>query len=198
MFGATLVRCKTKFPTLLTFFTRCCTQGEHIGGAFQIQHPCFPKPNPTQPQPQPPCAALAKYGKGQETDDVVEAVESLIKRNIVANQPPAAAMTSNQFRNERLYNEEVDVCLKKNQNMLKALYSRCGSLDFSFVMGEDGVIGSRIPCMLTLASEDGKKSLSDRNGKEDSKREPDYTGAASEYQRHSASATSLMAERMQL
>ncbi|MEW5306191.1 MAG: hypothetical protein WDW36_008675 [Sanguina aurantia] len=69
-------------------------------------------------------AALAKYGKGQETDDVVAAVEMLIKRNIVANQPPAAAVTSNQFRNERLYNEEVDVCLKKNQNMLKALYSR--------------------------------------------------------------------------
>lgn len=56
---------------------------------------------------------------------MVAAVEMLIKRNIVANQPPAAAVTSNQFRNERLYNEEVDVCLKKNQNMLKALYSRC-------------------------------------------------------------------------
>jgi hypothetical protein len=33
-------------------------------------------------------AGIAKYGKGQATDDVAEAVKMILEKNIVANLPP--------------------------------------------------------------------------------------------------------------
>ena len=73
-----------------------------------------------------PCfhAALAKYGKGQATDDLATAVEMLFERNILPRLGGQALLASNDFRTERLYTEEVDLLLKKHQNMLRALYSR--------------------------------------------------------------------------
>lgn len=53
------------------------------------------------------CAALAKYGKGQSTDDLALAVEMLIERNLIPRLPPQAQLVSNAFRTERLYTEEV-------------------------------------------------------------------------------------------
>jgi hypothetical protein len=62
----------------------------------------------------PPCrlccdvyAALAKYGKGQSTDDLAEAVEMMIERNLLPRLPPEAQLSTNDFRTERLYTEEV-------------------------------------------------------------------------------------------
>lgn len=52
-------------------------------------------------------AALAKYGKGQSTDDLALAVEMLIERNLLPRLPPQAQLASNDFRTERLYMEEV-------------------------------------------------------------------------------------------
>jgi hypothetical protein len=67
---------------------------------------------------------LAKYGKGQATDDLAAAVEMLFDRNILPRLAGPALLASNDFRTERLYTEEVDLLLKKHQNMLRALYSR--------------------------------------------------------------------------
>lgn len=69
-------------------------------------------------------AGIAKYGKGQATDDIATAVSMLFELNILPNVVPAAQVVSNTFRTERLYTEEVDTLLKKHQVILKALYSR--------------------------------------------------------------------------
>ena len=69
-------------------------------------------------------AGIAKYGKGQATDSIAEAVRMLFQQNVVPNLPPGARLISNDFRNQRLYCEEVDVLLKKHQVLLKVLYSR--------------------------------------------------------------------------
>lgn len=52
-------------------------------------------------------AALAKYGKGQSTDDLGMAVEMFLERNLVPRLPPQAQLVCNDFRTERLYTEEV-------------------------------------------------------------------------------------------
>lgn len=69
-------------------------------------------------------AALAKYGKGQSTDDLATAVEMMFERNLLPRLPQQAQIVTNDFRTERLYAEEVDILFKQHQNMLKALYSR--------------------------------------------------------------------------
>lgn len=51
--------------------------------------------------------ALAKYGKGQSTDDLALAVEMMIERNLLPRLPPQAQIVTNEFRTERLYTEEV-------------------------------------------------------------------------------------------
>ncbi len=48
----------------------------------------------------------------------------LLRDNVAANLPRGARLVSNDFRNQRLYNEEVDLLLKRHAVMLKALYSR--------------------------------------------------------------------------
>eukprot|EP00879_Flechtneria_rotunda_P024201 GHRR01025649.1.p1 GENE.GHRR01025649.1~~GHRR01025649.1.p1 ORF type:complete len:986 (+),score=357.96 GHRR01025649.1:892-3849(+) len=68
--------------------------------------------------------ALAKYGKGQATDDLGRAVELLFERNLLPRMNPKAMLVSNDFRSDRLYTEEVDNLLKQHQALLKALYSR--------------------------------------------------------------------------
>jgi hypothetical protein len=68
--------------------------------------------------------ALAKYGKGQSTANVITAVEMLIVENILPNIPGAATVDNNWFRRERLYFEEVDTVYKRVKPALLALYSR--------------------------------------------------------------------------
>ena len=70
-------------------------------------------------------AGISKYGKGQATDSVAEAVRMLLAHNLMANQSPGAGLHSNEFRNERLYCEDVDILYKRHAVILKALYSRC-------------------------------------------------------------------------
>lgn len=60
-------------------------------------------------------SAIAKYGKGQSTDDLALAVELLFERNLLPRMPPMALLVSNNFRTERLYTEEVDLLLKQHQ-----------------------------------------------------------------------------------
>lgn len=69
-------------------------------------------------------SALAKYGKGQATDDVAEAVRMLMEKNIIPNLPAGGALVTNDFRTQRLYNEDVDLIFKKHQVLLKAMWSR--------------------------------------------------------------------------
>lgn len=63
----------------------------------------------------PRSPAIAKYGKGQRTDDLATAVDMLMERNLVARLPLIARTNANDFRTERLYTEEVDMLLKKHQ-----------------------------------------------------------------------------------
>lgn len=56
-------------------------------------------------------AAIAKYGKGQATDDLPTAVAMLVERNILPNLVPGAMLSSNAFRTDRLYHEEVSPCV---------------------------------------------------------------------------------------
>jgi hypothetical protein len=69
-------------------------------------------------------AALAKYGKGQATDDVPTSVRLLLDENLLPNLPPIAVTDPNTFRTDRMYCEDVDLVLKKHSVMLKLLYSR--------------------------------------------------------------------------
>lgn len=67
---------------------------------------------------------IAKYGKGLVTTDPAEAIDMLFTRNILPNLPPHARLQLNEFRNGRLYVEEVDMVLKKHKELLLSLYSR--------------------------------------------------------------------------
>lgn len=64
-------------------------------------------------RPFPP--AIAKYGKGQATDDLATAVEMLFERNLTTRLPLMARVSANDFRAERMYTEEVDLLLRKHQ-----------------------------------------------------------------------------------
>jgi len=59
--------------------------------------------------------AIAKYGKGQTTDDLGVAVELLFERNLIPRLPAMATLVSNDFRTQRLYTEEVDMLFKQHQ-----------------------------------------------------------------------------------
>ena len=78
-----------------------------------------PHPCPCGPPP------AHRFGKGQATDDVAVAVRMLLENHLVANLPPGASLWPNDFREQRLYCEEVDLVFKRHVVMLKALYSRC-------------------------------------------------------------------------
>ncbi len=52
------------------------------------------------------------------------AVRMILEENIVANLPAGGKVFPNDFRTHRLYNEEVDLLLKRHAVMLKAIYSR--------------------------------------------------------------------------
>ena len=69
-------------------------------------------------------AAISKYGKGQATDSVAEAVRMLMTQNLVPNLSPGGRLISNDFRTERLYCEEVDLLYKRHAVILKTLYNR--------------------------------------------------------------------------
>ena len=69
-------------------------------------------------------AGIAKYGKGQATDSVAEAMRMLLAQNLKPNLSPGSGHVSNDFRHNRLYCEEVDLLLKPHAAMLRAIYSR--------------------------------------------------------------------------
>lgn len=55
---------------------------------------------------------------------VAVAVRMLLEENVVPNLPPCASVVTNDFRKQRLYNEDVDMLYKRHLVMLKAIYSR--------------------------------------------------------------------------
>lgn len=79
--------------------------------------------------------ALAKYGycgdhdrdDPAKTADPSEAIQRLIDINIIPHLGPEAAVDSNEFRKNRLYNEKVDTVLKDHLKMLRSLFKgACG------------------------------------------------------------------------
>ena len=69
--------------------------------------------------------AIIKYGRGQSTDSIPEAMRMLIEQNLVPNSKwNLNGLVSNDFRNNRLYNRRVDDVLLHHAIVLKALYSR--------------------------------------------------------------------------
>ena len=70
---------------------------------------------------------IAKYGQGQITDSVPEALRMLFEQNITPNLKwNLNGLVSNDFRRNRLYNRKVDDLLLQHATILKALYSRWG------------------------------------------------------------------------
>lgn len=103
--------------------------------------------NSSSPPPLDVCSPPAhRFGKGQATDDVAVAVRMLLENHLVANLPPGASLWPNDFREQRLYCEEVDLVFKRHVVMLKALYSRCVwecgkcGRGFSQQLGEPGAL----------------------------------------------------------
>ncbi len=74
-----------------------------------------------------PLAAIAKYGKGQATDDLPTAVAMLVERNILPNLVPGAMLSSNAFRTERLYHEEVSSCPRACAHTHTHMCCGCGA-----------------------------------------------------------------------
>ncbi|CAG9462609.1 unnamed protein product [Pedinophyceae sp. YPF-701] len=68
--------------------------------------------------------SLSKFGKGQATNSISDAVDMLFEELVIPKVPEYAKVETNWFRRERLYFEEVDVVLKANKAALLALYSR--------------------------------------------------------------------------
>ena len=73
------------------------------------------RPCPATAPAHAPPKAIAKYGKGQATDDLAAAVGMLFERNLEARLPLMARLAPNDFRSERMYTEEVDALLKRHQ-----------------------------------------------------------------------------------
>ncbi|KAK3251875.1 hypothetical protein CYMTET_38797 [Cymbomonas tetramitiformis] len=67
--------------------------------------------------------AIAKHGMKTDTDDVSEAVDMLLEREIIPNLCPEATEDADVFRHERLYNEENDLVLHEHQTFLRACYN---------------------------------------------------------------------------
>lgn len=63
--------------------------------------------------------AAAVYGKG-----LVGYMRRLLVDNIMANLPPVAAELSDEFRNTRLYNSDVDQAFTPHMPLLKMIYKR--------------------------------------------------------------------------
>lgn len=67
--------------------------------------------------------AIAKHGMKTDTDDVSEAVDMLLEREIIPNLCPEATEDADVFRRERLYNEENDLVLHEHLPFLRACYT---------------------------------------------------------------------------
>lgn len=59
-----------------------------------------------------------------EVEGVAEAVSMCISKNMLSNLASVCIAPPNEFRADRLYNEEVDKLYKKHLNSLRAIYSR--------------------------------------------------------------------------
>jgi len=68
--------------------------------------------------------AIAKHGKGVDTNDPIEALNMLFEMDVIPHLPAYALIDKNTFTQNRLYCEEVDDLYKKNERLLRAVYSR--------------------------------------------------------------------------
>ena len=71
--------------------------------------------------------AVAKYN--HEIKDVSECIEKLFDEHIDCNLVPEATHDPDEFRNERLYNEDVDNVFKRHLRPLKLLYDKYSMLN---------------------------------------------------------------------
>ena len=69
-------------------------------------------------------AAILKYLKSGEVSDLVIAVDTLFKDNVQPNLVASMCTAPNDFRQKRLYVEDVDTLFKKHATLPKAIYSR--------------------------------------------------------------------------
>lgn len=68
--------------------------------------------------------AILKYCKHGEVCDLASAVRLLFENNIERSLSPEMSVRPNDFRQRRLYVEEVDILCKKHSTLLRAIYSR--------------------------------------------------------------------------
>jgi len=67
--------------------------------------------------------AIAKFGRGVETDDVSDAVDILCQRCVDPNLCPEAVIDNNEFRRDRLYREEIAEIFESHEKLLRACYA---------------------------------------------------------------------------
>lgn len=96
--------CAGLFHACHAFFSGCQKETNTVCGSVCPGRPYLS--NPT---------AIAKYGKSQAGGNLSVAVETLFERNLLPRLPPQALLTSNDFRSQRLYTEEVDSLFKQHQ-----------------------------------------------------------------------------------
>ena len=66
---------------------------------------------------------MAKYGNGVATEDILQSIAMLRERNM-DQMSPEVAVSCNEFRQDRLYIEEIDGVYKPKLELLRAIYKR--------------------------------------------------------------------------
>ena len=92
--------------------------------------------------------AVAKYIKSKEVDDVSEAVEALCTRCIAPNLCPEAVIKPNDFREQKLYFEEIAEIYEDHEPFLRAVYTFYSSLHGHKLMQMEGWISLCEACEL--------------------------------------------------
>ena len=73
--------------------------------------------------------ALMRYVRKGKIKDFSDAVEEMIRFDVVANLPAAATQNSDVWRRHNCYNEHVDIVLRKHLQSLQNLYGRYSELE---------------------------------------------------------------------
>jgi len=73
--------------------------------------------------------ALTRYVKKGKTMDFSDAVDEMLRRDIIPNLPGEAAQNSNLWRKKFPYTEHVDLVLRRHIDSLSNLYSRYAELE---------------------------------------------------------------------
>eukprot|EP00966_Prymnesium_polylepis_P097684 2262408-Prymnesium_polylepis.2 len=73
--------------------------------------------------------ALTRYVRKGKIKDFSDAVEEMIRFDVITNLPAAAMQNSDLWRRHNCYNEHVDIVLRKHLSSLQNLYGRYSEME---------------------------------------------------------------------